>query len=675
MKRWVVLDFETASSVDLKEAGAWRYAEHPDTEIICACYSIMGEEPQCWTPEFKVYGQKDDLNWLVSDPDVVFIAHGAGFEKAIWRHIMVPDFGFPNIPNERWHDIMAVCAHKALPLALEIVLQVLGIEQQKDMEGRKITLGMSRLGKDGTYDRSQDKRTRVLQYCQQDVVSEVALHRYLGWLPAGERTIWLLNQKQNEYGVRLDLEFVRAAQRIVDEVSTPLLNEFANLTGLRPGQGKKFLAWLSDHELQLPNLTKETIAELIGTDEGDEDDSEGSAILDLPADVFRALRIRQLVNSTSVKKLKRMEACVSADGRARGLSQYHGTAPGRASGRLLQPYNFPRGTLQIDVGGGKTKAPKPQQVVDAIMTGDYEYVEQTIGSAMETVVSSLRHALVPGSGRVFLSGDYAGIQARVVLALAGQFDKCAIFSDDLLGRKGEDIYLDMANQIYRRVCTKDDMKERQTGKNSVLGLGFEMAWQKFKLKYGKGHTDEFCQEIVRVYRKEWAPKVPYVWYGLGDAAIACVHTRRPHTAYGVEYRIEGDALSCRLPSGRKIWYQHPKPTKDEAPWLKPGETKPGFSYHTMQTGHWQEKHAFGGLLTENVVMGIEVDIQRRAQLLCEKAGMPVVLEVYDEIVVEVEESKADEKAFRQILLDVEPWVKALRVPIAVDIWQGDRYKK
>jgi DNA polymerase len=666
--KWVVLDFETASSCGLKQSGAWRYAEDPSTEILCLCYSVMGEPVQTWFPGNPV------ADYLFAEPDTIFIAHNAGFEKAIWRHIMVPEFGFLDIPNKRWHDTMAVCAHKALPMELEEVLNVLRIPAPKDMEGRKVTLGMSKPGKDGNYDRSQEKRLRAAAYCEQDVRAEVALHQELGWLPPGECNVWLLNQRTNERGLRLDMQFVRAAQKIVDEASGPLLTEFAAITGgLKPSQGKKFLEWLGRHGLDLSSLAKENVVELIGTDEGDDDENylkplDGS--LSFP--VHRSLRIRQLIGSASIKKLKRMELCVSCDGRARGLSQYHGTAPGRAAGRLLQPYNFPRGTLKIDYGDGKVKSPPPQLVVDTIMSGDYRYVQDTIGPAIETVASSLRHALVPDPGRVFLSGDYAGIQARVVLSIAGQFDKTTLMAS------GADVYCDMAGQIYKRHITKNDLAERQTGKNSVLGLGFQMGWQKFKIKYAKNETDEFCENVVRVYRKEWAPKVPFVWYGLGDAATKCVHTREPQEAYGVEYRLEGDALSCRLPSGRKIWYQFPRATREVMPWTddEGGQIKkPGFRYHANKNGRWTEIKAFGGLLTENVVMGIEVDIQRHAQFLCEKAGFPVVLEVYDEIVVEPEIANADEKAFEQILLDVEPWVKTLQVPIAVETWCGDRYRK
>ena len=73
----------------------------------------------------------------------IFIAHSAGFEKDIWREIMVPVYGFPDIPNERWADTQAVCALKAVPLALEKVLPVLGLGE-KDKVGSKLTISLSR---------------------------------------------------------------------------------------------------------------------------------------------------------------------------------------------------------------------------------------------------------------------------------------------------------------------------------------------------------------------------------------------------------------------------------------------------------------------------------------------------------------------------------------------------
>jgi hypothetical protein len=125
-----------------------------------------------------------------------------------------------------------------------------------------------------------------------------------------------------------------------------------------------------------------------------------------------------LIGSSSIKKLKAMEACVGYDGRARGLFRYHGTTPGRQTAGLFQPHNFPRGsneTIGMDV----------DEKIAAIMTGDPEWVKAVTGvEPVELVVGSLRHAIKAAPGRMLMSGDYTGIQLRALLALCGQHDKC-----------------------------------------------------------------------------------------------------------------------------------------------------------------------------------------------------------------------------------------------------------
>src|ERR1700724_3855792 len=663
--RWLVGDFETASACDLKKAGAWRYAEDPTTEIIVFSYQPMGEAKFRWRPGVDDAGQ---LMGYADDPDITFIAHNAAFEKAIWRNIMVPVFGFPDIPNSRWHDTQAVCAMKGLPQALEDVGPLLGLHAQKDMDGRKITLGFSKTDKKtGSLARTDEKLERSYAYCDLDVAEELELHNRIRWLPPGERSVWLLNQRINERGVRLDLDYIRSCQRIVDLASDPLLREFQTITGLAKLGSPKLIDWCEAKGVHLPNLQKETLVEVLGEnidgDEDEYDDADSPAPSALPADVRRALRIRQLIGSASIKKLARMEACVCADGRARGLLQYHGTGPGRSAGRLLQPQNFPRGTIKVD-----GEAPSVDLVVEAIMTGDHEYVEMLIGPAVETVVSGLRHSIIADSDRVLLSGDFAGIQARTVLAVAGQHDKCAIMA------AGQDIYCDMGSQIHKRPITKKDKAERQDGKNSVLGLGFQMGAPKFHVKYCKAQPIEFAENVVHVYRKEWAPKVPFLWYGLQDVAIDTVWDKTPHQAYGVEYRLEDIWLTARLPSGRKMWYANPRPVRRAMPWDET-DVRRGFTYEAQKKGVWKTINAFGGQLTENVVMGIERDIMTNAMFKLEKNGFPICLEVHDEIVSEPLAADADEKAFQQIMQDVPGWVKHIGIPIAVETWQGDRYRK
>lgn len=693
---YLICDFETSSACDLKKAGAHVYAEDPTTAIICFNYRFRGEKKvHRWCPDINV-GDELRLRQAAMDGQITFVAHHADFEKAIWRAIMVKDFGFFDIPDERWHDTMAVCAVKSIPLALDKVLRVLGLDEQKDVEGGKAVKAFSKPDKKGYIAVTETERETALLYCDQDIRAEHGLHEHIGWLPIGERRFWLLNQKMNQRGIGLDLEFIDAAQKIVDLASLPLVQEHRDLTGLNPTQGAKLLKWFEAQGVKVPNLQKETVIELLGEDidatddggtvrdagaedegdGGDEDDpfdasddtedgEESGPRTPLPDNVRRVLGIRQLVGSASVKKLKRMRQCVCADGRSRGLIQFHGTSPGRGAGRLFQPLNFPRGTVKKIDGKKYT----PQELVDLVMSGDPEFVEMMTGyGAIEVIVSSLRHALKAAPGHTFISGDYAGIQARTVLALAGQHDKCAIMA------AGEDIYLTMAMLIYKRLLTKADVEERQTGKNSVLGLGFQMGAKKFRLKYAKTLPVSFAENVVRTYREEFAPKVPKLWYGLEHAAVQTVHTHEVHEAYGIEYRLTNSWLTARLPSGRLLWYRNPQPTRRAMPW-DATDIRPSFTYQTQKNGQWVTIDAYGGILTENVVMGIEVDIQRQGIKTCEENGYPVVLEVYDEVLAEPRTEDVDEKAFEQMLLNQEPWVKAMGIPIATETWVGDRYRK
>ncbi len=658
----IVLDFETASNCDLKKAGAWRYAEDPTTEILCLAFEYEGIE-ECWLPNHRT--AEGDLLELANNPEVIFVTHNAGFEKAIWRRIMVPDYHFPDIPNSRWADTMAVAAMKALPQDLDGLVRALRLPAVKDLAGSALTRNMSKAHKKtGRLDRSAETLARVYSYCEQDVRAERGVLDRLGDLPPPERNVWLLDQRINERGVRLDMPFVYACQRIVDDASEPLAKEFEDITGgLGFGQVAKVKKWLQDLNVWLPDLRKETVAQALGSDPdfGIEDWEDP---FPMPPQAQRALSIRQLVGSASVKKLASMDACVCSDGRAHGLLQYHGAGPGRWAGRILQPQNFPRPTLKDE-----SKKPVPvEAIVGALMTGDYEYVEATIGPAVEAVISGLRHALIPAPGRTFLSGDFSQVEARIVLALAGQHDKVQLF---VTGKP----YIDMAEQIYRRKISKEnDLQEYTIGKSAVLGCGFQMGGPKFKARYSPKNSLEFAENVVRVYRKEWAPLVPFVWAELQEAAVRTAWDKTPHEAYGVLYQLEDGWMTARLPSGRKLWYWNPQPIRRAMPWDET-DIRPAWTYQAMKMGQFKTIDAFGGLLTENVVQGLARDLLVAAMFRLEKNGFPLVLTVHDEALAEPLEKDVDEKAFEQIMCEPTSWSKQLQIPVAVETWSGERYRK
>lgn len=704
----VVIDFETCNPhVDLAKVGSTVYAQHWATEILCLCFDLCGRS-LIWAPGLDPWDEiSRELVDLASDPRAVFVAHNVGFEKDIWRYIM-PTYGFPDIPNERWHDTQAVCALKGVGLALETALPQLGLGD-KDRAGSKLTIGLSRFEtrkKSPRYgqlpERTQETMERVYAYCGHDVADEVALHQRLGWLPDSERRVWLLDQRINERGIRLDTRFLAGAQRIVELSRRPLVDEFRDLTGgIAPTQVAKVCAWLRECGVDIYNLQKGTVSELIGGDDEDDRDQSGLHLQALPADARRALAIRQLVGGSAVSKLSRMAACIAEDGRAHRLLQYHGTGPGRWAGRLFNPLNFPRGTAKQDEP--KHLAADPDILAEAISSGAPDAVD-LIGlvvedppnsgawrpaNALEVVASSLRHAIIPADGHLICEGDFSQIHARTVLAIAGQHD----FLDKMAA--GLDPYLITAEGIFgdpEGSLTKDNAPEkRQIGKNTFLGSGFQMGSKTFCQKYTQGclckpgapscpYEDgpafQQAKRGIDAYRYEIAPKVPDVWAAFEDCALQVVWGGAAREVLGVKMRIEDGWFTIELYDGKKLWYWNPiKVPKDtvsptgRVPW------KDAWAYESFTGGQHKWIDMYGGIITENIVMGLERQLLVRTMFRCEAENLPVICNGYDAVVCEPEEAHASWPHLKQIMEDPPKWAKEIRLPIAAEGWVGTRFKK
>jgi DNA polymerase len=365
----VFIDFETRNTGGcvLDKAGAWRYAADPATEIVTLVYNQGDEkEPRLWTPSTGCSGP---LKTLAADPGTRFVCF-AGFEPAIWQHMMVDRFGFAPIPTERWVDVQAVCSYLALPRTLGKVLPVLGAMVVKDELGKRLVRSLSRPNrKTGLYPEvTPEILDRVHQYNRIDVDGLTAIHTAVGELPEQERRVWELDQKINRRGLGIDVEFVRAAKAIAERSTGALLEEFAALTeGLGPHQVGKTREWLGGRGFGLGDLQEATVQQALDT-------------LTLPPDIRRVLEIRSIAASTSLKKLDAMLACVGPDGRARGLLQYHGATPGRWSGALLQPQNLPRPTVEIATD-------EIAELVAAVKTGEPDALNPW-GAPIEVLASS-----------------------------------------------------------------------------------------------------------------------------------------------------------------------------------------------------------------------------------------------------------------------------------------------
>jgi DNA polymerase len=661
----VHVDFETRNigGCDLPQAGAWRYAADPATEIITLVYRDPKGKSRLWTPTspFRV-----PLEWFVNDPAYSFVCFG-DFEPIVWEAIMVARHGFPAIPLARWIDARATCSYLALPRSLDKVLPVIGSEIVKDKVGRTLVLSLSRPSlKTGDYPEiTSEIRQRSRQYNQIDVDGLVDVHAAVGSLDGREREVWRLDHTINRRGVRIDVEFVQAAKRIAESSIDALLAEFAGLTdGLSPYQVEKSRQWLIGQSCTLDNLRDETITEALNE-------------RTLSDDVRRVLEIRQTVAATSLKKLDAMLACVGAADRVRGMFQYHAATPGRWSGQLVQLQNLPRPMVDVD-------PEEIEELVTAIKTGEAETLTRW-GKPLDVLASALRHALVAEKGKRFGVGDFATIETAILLALAGQRDKC-----DFLAA-GTDVYRDMAATIYRldhaaylaipkNALSVEQEEQRRIGKNTVLGCGYAMGADTFRKRYCRHMPTEeaklFTEKVIYTYRKVWAPLVPTLWYGLKKAArAAMLQPGLPVTANcGIAYRFDRDAkplplLVCRLLNGKLIHYQNARVSPDKLDrW-----GYPVWTYWAYRDGRWKEIEPYGGQLAENVVQALARELLVDALFRFEAHGYPVVMHCHDEIVIEHPEITTE--TMKEIMEGRPQWAVELDVPVKVEAWTGKRYRK
>jgi DNA polymerase len=669
------IDFETRSTVDLKKSGVYRYAEDPTTDIWCVAWAFDDEEPEIWTPDIDAY---HDLACPMGDGDPrcscggatlperiqQHIADGgevrawnAAFERIIWRAIMVPRYGAPEIRDEQFVCSAAEAAAMSLPRNLGGAASVLGIEQQKDDKGYRLMLQMTRPRKvldDGTivwWD-VPEKTARLFEYCRQDVRTERAIVPALRRLTPREREIYLLDQRINDRGIRVDKELVDAAQLIVDQGVT---RANARLDDLTQGDvtavtnNGRLLAWLNGEGLVTDSISKPAIAALLERD-------------DLSENIQEVLQLRAQAGRSSVAKLKSMVYASCFDGMARGLLLYHGAGTGRWTGRLIQPQNFPRGEVD-DV----------EQYIPLVLAGEYDILD-LFAPPIVVVLSMLRAMLTARPGHELIAGDYAAIEARVLNWIAGQEDILELF------RRGEDVYKYNAARLYN--IPIEEVKKfphRQTGKFQELACGYQMGWKKAvsaaKDVYGLDIEPEQAKEVVEGYRSTH-PMVTQLWWDAENACLAAVREPGTVQTFGALKNLKatrrGGYLYIILPSGRPLVYPAPSIKERETPW---GSLKDAVHFWGVnpRTHQWDELSLYGGLIVENIVQAVSRDLMAEAMLRLEPKGYLPVLSVHDEVVAEVEVGYGSLEEFERLMAELPAW--ATGCPVAAEAWRGFRYRK
>lgn len=655
------IDFETRSVVDLKKAGVYVYAQDDTTGVWCAAYAVDDGEIKLWTPE----DDSADVRHALKHCDKI-IAHNAAFERIINQHVTAKRHGWPVPHITRWRCTMSMALAMALPGSLENAAAAVGLEACKDMDGHGLMMRMARprRPRKGEYPNGiywfddEERKQRLYEYCKNDVRVERELEKRLLPLRPDEQRLWWLDQVINDRGVYVDTALCNAALKIVETAAGWLDDEMRKVTRgavskcSNVGEITEFL-----YERGLTDVTsiaKGEIEEILARD-------------DLDADARRVLELRREAAKASVAKIDALLHGRNADGRARGLLQFHAASTGRWAGRRFQPQNIKRPDLAED---------EIDDAIAAVATGDAEHVRLIYGEPLAVVGDCLRGMVCAAPRARLVAADFSNIEGRVIAWFADELWKLDAFRAFDAGT-GHDIYKLAYARSFGVKPEAVDKPQRQIGKVMELALGYQGgvgAFQKMAVGYNVRVTDERADELKELWR-EAHPGVVNAWYELENAAKSAVVNRGTITrACGdrIQFRVAGSFMFMRLPSGRAIAYPYPCIKEKKTPW---GEMKPTFSYKGVDayTRKWGDQYAHGGLLFNNVVQGTARDIEAEAMIRVERAGYPVVLTVHDEIVSEPAADHGSLEEFQDLMATPPKWCADL--PIACGGFEGERYRK
>lgn len=707
------IDWETRSALDLKKFGVDIYSNHPTTRPWCLGWRIKSGPISVW--RLGQPAPQELLGWVAAGGRVV--AHNMRFDRTIWNNIAVPLFGWPRLEIEQTDCTMARALAMGLPGALEMAARALGTKVQKDADGHRLMLQMCKPRQiwhpgdkgyadmlacaeavdgvpypeyefyphDGSVIRwwtDPDKIDRLCAYCHDDIGAEYEVDLGLPQLSEAERQVWILDQKINERGVRVDVAFCERAEKAVAEARTRADLRIWQLTEgavRRTTEVAKIVAWLNSRGISCESVAKGEIDELL---------IKADVLSDTAAE--EVIELRRAAAKTSNDKYRAMANMAGADGRVRGSLQYHAAATGRWAGRGIQPQNFPRVDADRDM---PTVLDVLQQLGRPLPAGAFvDNLEVLTGRPLVSLSKALRAMLIAGEGMKYVGGDFSNIEGRLNAWFAGEEWKLQAFRDydlilgvDAKGkviRGGPDLYILAYARSFGVSIEEVDKLMRQIGKVQELALGYQGgvgAFHSMAANYNVHVSDNRAQELVSAWRGANA-RIVQSWWDLQDAAIAAVGSpRQMFSVLGgkVRYLARDGFLFCCLPSGRVIAYCRPRLV--DVTGLN-GRKRYQVEYDGLDTqkNRWGPQRLYGGLQCNNVVQGTARDLMVAAMLRAEESGFPVTLTVHDELLCEIPKSETksnlpDDQILQSIMSEVPRWADGL--PLAAAAWEDERYTK
>ena len=658
----ISIDIETYSGNDLNKCGVYKYVQHPDFDILLFGYAVDGGEVHVID---LTAGEEipEEILAALSDEDITKWAFNSNFERvclSAWLRKNHPEhFRSYSVEGDTvgdyldprgWKCSMIWSAYMGLPLSLAGVGAVLGLEEQKLKEGKDLIRYFCVPCK---ATKSNGGRTRNLPehdaekwelfkfYNQRDVEVEQSIQKKLQNFPVPDfvwEELWL-DQEINDRGILLDLDMVENAITL-DEISKDRLSDaMKDITELdNPNSVAQMKQWLSDQGVEAESLGKKDVAKMIADDDIDEDITE-------------ALKLRQQLAKSSVKKYQAMQTAVCRDSRARGMFQFYGAnRSGRWAGRIIQLQNLPQNHMD-DL----------EQARGLVRNGDYDALSLLYDSVPNVLSELIRTAFVAREGDKFCVADFSAIEARVLSWLAGEQWRTEVFVNN------GDIYCASASAMFGVPVEKhgQNAELRQKGKIAELALGYggSVGALKSMGAIEMGLTEEELQPLVDSWRAA-NPNIVRFWWDVDRAVKKAVKQHEPSVLKGIRFECRSGMLFITLPSERRLSYVKPRMGVNRFD----GES---VTYEGVGgTKKWERIESYGPKFVENIVQAISRDILCYAMKTLSHCR--ICAHVHDELIIEIRKDASLADICEQ-MGRTPPWAEGL--VLRADGYETQFYKK
>lgn len=644
----LAVDLETYSSIDLRFSGVHAYTQAEDFEILLFGYAFGNEEVKLIDLAQNEEIPKEVVE-AITNPEIIKTAFNANFE----RTCLAKHFN-KEIPADQWRCSQAHSLELGLPGNLAGVAGCLNLEVQKMNEGKALIryfcIPCKATKANGGRSRNLpihdlEKWETFKEYCKMDVEVERSIRKKIENYPMTDKelSLWFLDQKINDYGVKIDKRLVENAIKCDEDYQKKRLEEAIDLTGLdNPNSPKQLKDWLSERDIEVDSLSKDKVEELIGETSNPE--------------ITRVLELRQDMSKTSVKKYEAMDRAACNDSRIRGLMKFYGAATGRFSSKIVQIQNLRRNSLNdLDLARGLLK------------TGNHESIELLFDSLPDVLSQLIRTAFIPSKASRFIVSDFSAIEARIIAWLAGENWRMDVFNSH--GKIYEASAAQMFGVPLEEVTKESEL--RRKGKISELALGYQGSVGALKAMgaLDMGLSEEELKPLVDTWRRA-NPNIVKLWWDVGDAAIKAVKEKTiVNMQYGLRFNYRNGILFIELPSGRSLAYVRPKVELD----MRFNKDKLTFEGITPGTRKWGRVDTYGGKLTENIIQAVARDCLAESMIRLDSKGYKIAFHVHDEVVLDVPDSFGSLEEVNEIMGESLNWAPGL--PLSAEGFESEYYKK